>query len=355
MRKAILVVGLFRPANNHSKPVTASQQLADLLAKNNIPVIKTSFRQGRVTRMTDTLFTILFQSRSFSLAIVPLFGTKPSFIWQELATRLLRLLGKPYILVVHGGSIPERMKQESGPFIKALQRADKVVCPSGFLQAHLLQYDLESVIIENVLDLSAYRFVQKENIRPRILWMRSFSDIYNPQMAVRVAALLAKKYTGFKMVMAGDDGGLLTVIQAMVKECRLEEQVTFPGFINRQQKQALAQDFDIYICTNRIDNAPVSVIECMSLGLPVVSVNAGGLPYLIRDGVNGFLVAPDDDKAMAEQIERLINNPPLAATMAANALLYSKQYDETPVLQKWKLLFREMNIVVPESIKSTNA
>ena len=354
MTKAILVVGLFRPANNHSNPVTASQQLAELLDKHHIPVMKTSFRQGRIARMLDTVCTILFQSRKFSLAIVPLFGTRPSFIWQELATRLLRLLGKPYIIVVHGGSIPERMKQQSDPFIKALQRADKIVCPSGFLQFHLRQYGLESVVIENVLELSAYRFVQKENIRPRIVWMRSFSDIYYPQMAVRVAALLAKKYPDFRMVMAGNDGGLLTLVQAMVKEYRLEEQVIFPGFINRQQKQELAKDFDIYICTNRIDNAPVSVIEFMSLGLPVVSVNTGGLPYLIHNGVNGFLVAQDDDAVMAAQIETLISDPSLAATVAANALLYSTQYDEAPVLQKWISLFREMTVNVPESTKSTN-
>ena len=352
MHKTILIVGLFRPINNLTKPVTASQQLAELFQKNNIPIIQTSFYQGRIWRMIDTLLTILFNARRIQIAIVPMFGTKPSFIWQELTTRLLKILNIPIILVMHGGSIPEKMKKNSRTFLSAFERADKIVCPSTFLQTSLKQYNIESTVIENVLDLSAYLFVHKTYVRPRIIWMRSFSDIYNPQMAVRVASLLAKKYPHFYMIMAGNDGGLLSSIQAMVKENNLDHVIKFTGFINQSQKQELAYDFDIYICTNRIDNAPVSVIEFMSLGLPIVSVNTGGLPYLINNEINGLLVSLDDDNGMVTQIEKLMNYPSLSSTITQNALDYSGQYDEVPVLKKWALLFSEMDVSFSESIKS---
>ncbi len=108
-----------------------------------------------------------------------------------------------------------------------------------------------------------------------------------------------------------------------------------------QEKKAFANDYDIYICTNRIDNAPVSLIEFMSFGLPIVSVNIGGIPYLIKDGQNGLLVNPDDDKAMFEKICLLIDNQSLANSIRLNAYQYAQQYDEKNIIHKWRELLKD--------------
>jgi glycosyltransferase involved in cell wall biosynthesis len=172
--------------------------------------------------------------------------------------------------------------------------------------------------------------------------MRAFEDVYNPAMAVEVARLLDKKFPDFQMVMAGGDKGLLTAIKRMVSDYGLTTKVLFPGYINHQQKLQYAREYDIYICTNKIDNAPVSVIEFMALGLPIVSVNTGGIPYIIKDGENGLLVNDEDVDAMVEKIEMLIQQPALTTQIAANALNYSRRYDEAPVLGKWIKLFAQM-------------
>ena len=80
----------------------------------------------------------------------------------------------------------------------------------------------------------------------------------------------------------------------------------------------------------------------MSLGLPVVSVNTGGIPYLIKDGQNGLLVDPDDDEAMFRKICLLIDSPSLANSIRSNAYQYARQYDEKNIVHKWKALMEEM-------------
>ena len=59
--------------------------------------------------------------------------------------------------------------------------------------------------------------------------------------------------------------------------------------------------------TSNIDNTPVSIMEAMALGLPIVSTNVGGIPYLIDDGVTGLLINPSDSDQMAEKINELIS------------------------------------------------
>lgn len=340
--KSILIVGLFNKKNSNAAYLTAAEQLALLLQEKHIPVITTSYSKPKILRLAETVSVIIHSSKSFDIGIVPLYGTMPSVIWQEIASRLLKLLNKKIVLIVHGGSIPERMQTNATLFLKAFRRANVIIAPSPFFKTFLKRYSVEAKVIENVLDLSRYSFHSKKEIRPAIIWMRSFEDVYNPEMAVRVAAILKRKYPGFKMLMAGSDHGALNAIKEMINRFELKEQILLPGFISHQQKLQYAKEYDIYICTNRIDNAPVSLIEFMALGLPIVSVNAGGIPYIIKDGENGLLVNIDDDEAMVNKIELLIQQPALAQQIAENAFHYSRRYDKEPVFEKWLQVFNQL-------------
>ncbi len=340
---SILYIGLFVDPKNIKKNIrTSADRIAGLFNKNNIATRVSSCKSGRLARLIDNLTDILKYRNSYQIVIVPLFGTWPSFIWQEIVSFFVKKLNKKLILTVNGGSIPARMEKDPKWFLKALKRADAIVCPSAYLLRYLKKYQLPALLIENVVQLDEYFFQEKRSFGPKIIWMRAFEDIYNPEMAIRVAILLARKYDDFKMVMAGADNGSLLAIRKMIKQYKLEENIILPGYICMEEKIALAREYDIYINTNKIDNAPVSVIEFMALGLPVVSVNSGGLPDLITDGYNGFLVNVDDDASMVARIEMLIQQPQTGTTIAKNAYNFSQRFDEKPVLEKWLKLFQKL-------------
>jgi glycosyltransferase involved in cell wall biosynthesis len=339
-KQKILVVGLFLSEKNKTKITrTAADQLAELLAKNNHAVITVSTKLNQAARMIDTLLTVILKASQFKIAVVPLYGGFKSYLWESITTQLLKLLNKKVILIVHGGSIPARMKKDATKYLKSFKRADVIVAPSAFMTSTFKEYNAESELIENVVNLNDYHFHHKENFRPRILWMRTLEDIYNPEMAVRVAAILAKKYEDFRMVMAGYDRGSLELVKQLAKELGVQDKIELPGYISKEQKNKYASELDIYICTNRIDNAPVSFIEMMALGLPVVSVNIGGIPYLLEEGYNGLMVNLDDDTAMAKKISSIVEQPQIGKQLAANGKEFSKRFGEAPVLQKWESLF----------------
>ncbi|HXL55566.1 MAG TPA: glycosyltransferase family 4 protein [Chitinophagaceae bacterium] len=342
-KKSILVLGLFLKSKNEKSSIrTVEDRVAEMFTKANVNTIISSRLSGKISRLFDTVYTVITARKEYDIAVVPLFGTWPSFLWQEVVTRLLKLLRKKIVLGIHGGSIPERTDRGAQRFTKALKRADELIAPSPYLCNYFEKKDFNVHIIENPVNLSEYTFHYKKKIRPRILWMRAFTEVYNPEMAIRVGKRLADKFNDFQMVMAGKNGLLSSAIKKMVGENGLSGKIIFPGYINMEEKLQFANDYDIYICTNRIDNAPVSLIEFMSFGLPIVSVNVGGIPYLIKDGQNGLLVNPDDDEAMFKKICLLLDNPALVESICLNAYQYAQQYDEKNIIKKWKALIEEM-------------
>ncbi|MEP6845606.1 MAG: glycosyltransferase family 4 protein [Panacibacter sp.] len=342
-QKAILILGLFVDASAGKQNIrTAEDRIAEMFRKNNIPVITSSYASGRNKRTIDNLYTLITKRKEYDIAIVPLFGTWPAFIWQEIVTRLLKFLNKKILLGIHGGSIPGRIDKGATRFYISLKRATVVFAPSTYFSSYFKEKGFHVRVIENPVDLAVYSFCAKEIIRPRIIWMRAFSDIYNPLMAVRVAKRMTEKYRDFEMVMAGKDGPLSIAAKNMAKEYGLADKILFPGYISMQQKQQFAATYDIYICTNKIDNTPVSLTEFMRFGLPVVSVNTGGIPYMIKDGENGLLVNAEDDEAMFHKICLLIDNQPLAQSIITKAYDYAQQYDETNVMKKWNNVLAEL-------------
>ena len=344
--KKILIIGLFLSEQNKQKILRSSaDRLAELLTKNAIPVITVSTKVGRLARLWDTVAIIIKYRKQYDIAIVPLFGGL-SLILEHIITILLKILKKTTVIVVRGGAIPDKMKTQSRYYLPVLKRADVIVSPSAFTRSCFAAYGIECTLIENVVNLKNYHFNKKEFFRPHLFWMRTFEDIYNPEMAVRLAAILAKQYPTFKMVMAGYDHGSLRMAKELAETLNVSDKIEFRGYIENDEKNKYAAELDFYICTNRIDNAPVSFIEVMALGMPIITVNSGGIPYLVTDKVNALMVNLDDDQAMADCINSIIERPELGQTLARNGSEFSKQFGEEPVLMKWTNLFMQLGYVI---------
>lgn len=327
---------------SNSFAVNVDLTIANALNASDQPTLFAPLKRKRLWHTLNNIWYMLLNRKKFDIIILPLFGTRNSILWYRIISAAGRLLGKRMIAIVRGGSIVDNIEKVNNPFISLLSRAEAIVTPSPFFKHVLGKLHLQCVVIENPIKIIRYPFKQKSLLRPRIIWMRTFHDIYNPQMAIEVAALLIRRFPDFKMVMAGADRGLLSACKVLAAEKGLNNCTDFPGYINLQQKNELAAEYDIYICTNKIDNAPFSFVEFMAMGLPIVSVATGGIPYLIKHEWNGLLCADNNPQQMTDAIVRLIENPKLAAQIRTNAYKYAHSYDEDTVAMKWKTLLHEI-------------
>lgn len=338
----ILMVGLF--LDKEKNIPTQANELADVLSQNGHQVITTSAVKNKALRLIDTLFYIIKHKNNFDVGIVQVF-TGMNFFLAYLASVLIKRFNKKLILIIRGGALPEKMKTRADYYLRLFNKADTIVCPSLFMVKSLEVYNIKTTLIENVIQLHKYPDYAKKNLQPILFWMRALSPIYNPQMAVKVINELKNTYNykNVKLYLAGPDMGEKKSVLALIAELGLRDNIEIVGFVNMKKKLYFAKECDIYICTNNVDNAPVSFLEMMALGLPIVSTNIGGIPYLVTDHETALLVNAKDYKAMAEKVDYLLNHPDIADRLVNNGRNYIDNFSEKNVLRKWNELFGKLS------------
>jgi L-malate glycosyltransferase len=128
--------------------------------------------------------------------------------------------------------------------------------------------------------------------------------------------------------------------RALGKELGLNGELRLTGMLTKAELRHIAADYDIFINTTNVDNTPMSVLEAMALGLPVVSTNVGGIPYLLEDGKEGLLTPPSDYMAMTANIQRLLNDNELSISLATNALKKAGIFDKVNVIKQWQAILK---------------
>src|SRR5690606_3541338 len=242
-----------------------------------------------------------------------------NFYYAVAVAAVCRFYRIPYVPILRGGNLPARLETHPRMSQKLFGNAYINMAPSKYLYSGFKAKNFQNLVyIPNTIPLANYTFKKRHSLEYRLLWVRSFADIYNPTMALEVMELLQMKGNSVSLCMVGPDkDGSMERCKALAKEKGLD--VIFTGMLSKSDWLKLSEGFDIFINTTNFDNTPVSVIEAMALGMPVVSTNVGGIPFLIEDGKTGILTEPDDAAAMASAIMSLVNNPEKALELTENA------------------------------------
>jgi glycosyltransferase involved in cell wall biosynthesis len=341
MNPRILLVGNFLSGGGAAPSV--SEALRDQLRAAGWPVIATSTRPGRLARVGEMAWTVWRERHRFDAANIEVYSGA-AFAWAELIARLLRRLGKPFILTLHGGNLPAFARRHPARVRRLLASAAAVTAPSRYLLETMRGYRADLRLLPNPLDIRVYRFQPRERAAPRLIWLRAFHAIYNPQLAPRVVAALAPEFPALHLTMIGPDkgDGSASETRRLAGSLGVAAHIAFPGAIPKTDVPDWLERADIFLNTTNVDNTPVSVLEAMACGLCVVSSNAGGLPYLLDDGNDSLLVPPDDAAAMAEAIRRLLHDGDLAARLSQQARRKAETFDWTAILPQWESLLREV-------------
>src|SRR4051812_7377793 len=126
----VLLVGNFLSAAGGSRGVC--EELAMRLPDADCAVVTTSSRRARLPRLVDMVSTVWRQRRRYAVAHVDVFSG-PAFFWAEAVCAALAVAGKPYILTMHGGSLPRFASRRPGRVRRLLRSAAAVTTPSRYL------------------------------------------------------------------------------------------------------------------------------------------------------------------------------------------------------------------------------
>lgn len=335
-RFPVLLVGNFLSSSLGTRGVC--EDLAAELGRVGWPVLTTSGKPGRVLRLLDMLSTVLRQRHRYDVAQVDVYSGM-AFIWAEVISGALRLAGKPYILSLHGGRLPQFARRWPRRVRRVLQGASTVTAPSQYLLQEMRAFGAD-VLLPNPVPLSAYQFRLRTQPQPKLLWLRAFHEIYNPSLAPRAFALVCKSFPEAELAMIGPDkgDGSLQRARQTAGDLGVINQIGFPGGVMKSEVPGVLDQADIFLNTTNADNTPVTILEAMAAGLCIISTNVGGLPYLLEHERDALLVPPDDPAAVAHAVYRIMTEKNLAAELSRNARQKAERFDWSTVLPRWEQL-----------------
>jgi len=269
-----------------------------------------------------------------------------------------QICGIPYVVTLHGTDIHTLASMPAlKPVMRlCLENADAVTSVCEYLAvaaARKLDLERSIIVIPNFVDTRRFherppsRSLMKEldipTGHPVVTHISNYAAIKNTLIIPEIVHLVLQRHprTVFLMVgqALGEEGFELDDLKKKVSELGLDAHFRFVG--RRKDIPGILDLSEISLLTSLNEGSPLAVLESLAVGVPVVSSRVGGIPELIKHGVNGFLVERQRIERYARYICRLIEHPSLRHTLGRHgvALVHDK-YREEVVISQYLNLYR---------------
>ena len=281
-------------------------------------------------------------SREHALDVLHVHYSLPHATAALLASEIT---GIPYVVTLHGsdvtilGSDPSYLPVNS----YAVQRADAVTAVSDFIRREAyarLCITRDVRVIPNFVDPEVYSPAQCNMMERNgdrdvvIIHISNFRPVKRIQDLVYAMTMVVKRAQNARLVLVGD-GPERYDVERLIDHLGLSRNVLVTGF--RSDVADLLRCSDIFVLCSQSESAPLALLEGMSSGLPVVATSVGGIPEIVRDGFNGFLVPPKHPEALAAKIIELNEDKQLRRRLgeAARSTILER-YTAENVVQRYE-------------------
>jgi glycosyltransferase involved in cell wall biosynthesis len=222
-----------------------------------------------------------------------------------------------------------------------VKRTASIVVPSPYLAAKFEEAGWKVHVIPNIVG-DRFQYRARSNLEPRILCTRNLSPDYGIEIVIDAFAIVQAHDPNASLYLLGD-GPLRRRLEAQVRRLGLSG-VRFLGAVPNEKMPEWYDRADIFLNASFLDNAPLSILEAMKCGLPVVTTDAGGIPLMVKPDETGLVAPVGDARTLAEQVLRLLREPELAAKIARQAHEHLEAYRWSAVREKWLEAYRKAQI-----------
>jgi glycosyltransferase involved in cell wall biosynthesis len=354
---------------DESKEVKVSEQLYVFLLKTpKTPVVKSFLFAGsafrKLNKIKDKCPTDIIH---VNLPLVPSFAVPAGFGTTLVSTvhstwkgEAEAVRGEPYsrlnpnekFMVSFNWSL--RIFEE-----KMLERSNKIIAVSDFTRRELLRYyevkEKKIRVIHNGVDVNKFkpasdRRKAKEELglSPEDIAVLSVGRLYARKglfTLIESMVPVIRKFKNAKFIISGKGlSNEMSKLDAHAAKLGVRGNIIFTGYFPDEKLPELYQAADVFAFSTFYENFPFAVLEAMSTGLPVVSTNVGGIPEMIEDGKNGFLVPPFSPQELGDRVLYFLEH---AAASSEMALLARKTVEER---FDWRLIVKKVLRVYDEAL-----
>lgn len=230
------------------------------------------------------------------------------------ALLVAKLFGRRSLLNYRSGEAPDHLARWPLSRRTIATIPDRIVVPSGYLVEVFRRFNITAHSIVNFVPIERLPYRQRTGFSPKLLSNRNLESLYNVGCVLHAFALIQQVHPEAELLIAGD-GAQRRELESLTHTLSLRN-VNFLGKVPSERMGELYDRCDLYVNTPNIDNMPASIIEAFACGLPVVTTNAGGIPFIVEHERNGLMVECNDAHALAASVLRLLEDQALARRLA---------------------------------------
>lgn len=173
--------------------------------------------------------------------------------------------------------------------------------------------------IPNGIDLSYWQpTIPRPRVAGRVVCVARLSSEKGLDVLMHALSFVRNEMPNVSCLIIGG-GAERRALEELVDEQGLREVVRLVGLQSKERIRAYLAEASLFVLPSRVEGAPLAILEAMAMGLPVVATRVGGVPSLLDDGVEGFLVAPEDPAALAQALLKVLRLDRCAEVMGDRA------------------------------------
>ncbi|NPA33933.1 MAG: N-acetyl-alpha-D-glucosaminyl L-malate synthase BshA [Chlorobi bacterium] len=265
----------------------------------------------------------------------------------------------PYIVTSHGTDITLVGRDKSfAPVVQfGLYNADAITAVSKFLKSEMVKNfkipQQRIQVIYNFINTTQHNkeYCQKAQyldqwrrfLAPRneflICHISNFRPLKRIDILLKAFKQVIDNGLNARLVLVGD-GPERQNMELLARELKLEDKALFLG-VQEDIRDILCIS-DLFVLTSESESFGLVLLEAMAMGCPVVASNTGGIPEVVRDGIEGLLCPVNDTKAFADAIMKILTNPELHQKLVDNAIKRARDFDTSKIVPQYEQLYRKV-------------
>lgn len=315
---------------------------ADILSIN--PVWMPSLQKIKYVRTLLTwpkyIFDLLANVRHYD--VIHIFSASYlSFVISPTPAMIVaKLAGKKTILNYHSGEADDHLSTWPMTAPLTISEFDRIIVPSNYLVDVFGKHGFKAEPIFNFIELEQFPYRDRSPIKPVFLSNRNFEPHYNVGEVLKAFRTIQNEFSEASLIVVGD-GSQREYLHSLSAELHLKN-VDFRGAVDPDTIPQIYNEADIYLNSSSIDNMPLSILEAFASGLPVVTTNAGGIPYIVKNEVTALMSGIGDHQTLTSNALRLLNEPELARRLTASAHQEVQRYSWQNVGNNWVKAYTEL-------------
>lgn len=249
------------------------------------------------------------------IKIVHVHGASDASFWRKrIFINLAKMFGKKVVFHCHGSEFQRFTSQHQNAVRKTLNKCDCIIALSESWKDWFEKtiHHENVVVIKNVIAPPHVKKIKHDGFVMLFLGrLGKRKGIYD---LMDVLVNHRTEFDGKIQFLFGGDGDVEQV-KEIIKKNGLENIAEYQGWVNGEKKEHLLNMADTYILPSYNEGLPISVLEAMSYSLPIISTTVGGIPEVLTNGENGFIMEPGDKNSIYQAIHALMKNEKLREKM----------------------------------------